>query len=401
MTSVVLHDVHQQKNAILAAGVDYEHQVILQTIMNDVGERIGIVPNLQDVLIVGAKRKLDIIIIFLQGKSDSESVVLKNLRSLQPEACIVLLGSEELRGDAFEYIAAGYANRHLLLPLQYAEVVQEIHQIIKERYDFRYQNLQSSLSSFVNLPVPERFHTKLRTLLSQEGTPLQEIITEIEKNPALVAKVLRVANSVHYATRNPILTLREAIIFIGISYLETLVMAVDLFERFAVSRDPKIRASYEHLWNSSLRRALIAKKIAEESDLRTEASTIHIAALLQDIGMLARLCTTPDQYATMLQRKEEGTSLYIAELRTFLTTHDEIGAALLRRWNFPQEIVFAVANHHSETFGNDIVRCVQIADALDPVGENEPHDEDLYPDIAEWEQNLEPMLERLKEHAVP
>lgn len=400
--SVVLQDVQQQKNSIVAVGVDREQQSVLEAIMEEAGEKIGTIPNLHDVLVVGAKRKLDIIIVLLNGNQETESIVLKNLRDLQPESCIVLIGVEEVRKDALEFIAAGYANEFMMLPLHYSEAVVAAKRIIKERYDFRYQALQSTLGSFVNLPVPERFHSKLKYLLSKEGIPLNEIITEIEKNPALVAKILRVANSIHYATRNTIQTLREAIIFIGTNYLETLIMAVDLFERFPISQNSKIKAMYERLWDSSLRRALVAKKIAEESEISSEASTVHIAALLQDIGLLARLCITPEEYATMLQRVEEDqTSQYIAELRTFTTTHDEVGAAMLRRWNFPQEIVFAVANHHGETFGNDIVRIVQIADALDPVGINEPHDETLYADILEWNERLESMLERLKEKAVP
>jgi len=100
----------------------------------------------------------------------------------------------------------------------------------------------------------------------------------------------------------------------------------------------------------------------------------------------------------MMKLKEgEQISQYISEFRVFGATHDEVGAALLRRWNFPQEVIFIVANHHGETFGNDSVRIVQIADSLDPDGVSEPHDESLITEVQEWAERLEPIFERSKE----
>ncbi|HOV99662.1 MAG: HDOD domain-containing protein [Bacteroidetes bacterium] len=392
------NEVDQHSLMILATGANQDQQCKLEKVLGEMGEKLTILPNFQDILIVGSKRKLDIVFVFLENNPEDHTVILKNLRSLQPEAWIVLLSDDSVRSEALNYIAAGYANEHLLLPLQHEDAIEFAKRIVNTRRDFRYQNLQSALASFVNLPVPERFHSRLRYLLSREGVSLNEIINEIEKNPALVAKILRVANSVHYATRAPIISLREAIIFIGTNYLETLIMAVDLFERFVIGRNPQIKMMYEKLWDSSLRRALIAKNIAESSDSKSEASTIHVAALLQDIGLLARLCTTPEKYLTMMKLKEgEQISQYISEFRVFGTTHDEVGAALLRRWNFPQEVIFIVANHHGETFGNDSVRIVQIADSLDPDGVSEPHDESLIPEIQEWAERFEPIFERTKE----
>ena len=380
------NEVDQNSLLIIAIGANNEEQQnSLRKVFEDIGERLTILPNFQDILILGTKRKLDILLVLLENESQEKAVILKNLRSLQPEAMIILLSDDTAREEALNYIAAGYANEHLLLPLQHEDAIEFAKRIVNTRRDFRYQNLQSALASFVNLPMPERFHSRLRYLLGREGVSLTEIISEIEKNPALVAKILRVANSVYYATRAPIISLREAIIFIGTNYLETLVMAVDLFERFVIGRDPQIRLMYEKLWDSSLRRALVAKNIAETSDFKSEASTIHVAALLQDIGLLARLCTTPEKYLTMMKLKEgEQISQYISEFRVFGATHDEVGAALLRRWNFPQEVIFIVANHHGETFGNDSVRIVQIADSLDPDGVSEPHDESLISEIEEW-----------------
>lgn len=401
MTETTQNDVQTPSLMVIAVEVGDDEYEMLNRLFTGQGTKIGRISNFQDVLVAASKKKIDIVFLPIAFNEERDLVVLKNLRTLQPEMCIVLLSDYQHKALALQYLAAGYANEQLLLPMEPAIAEEFVRRIVKARLDFRYQTLQSALASFVNLPVPERFQSRLQQLLRKEGVSLHEIITEMEKNPALVAKILRVVNSVHYATRAAIVSLREAIIFIGLDYLETLVMAVDLFERFAVGRNAAVRVLYEKLWDSSLRRALIAKNIAEKSDLVSEASTIHVASLLQDIGLLARLCIEPQKYTAMMEHMQrEQISQYIAEFRTFATTHDEIGSALLRRWNFPQDVVFAVANHHGETFGNDIVRIVQIADALDPLGCLEPHDEIIIPDVVEWAERLESILERVREQAM-
>ncbi len=389
--------IHEPSLCVMTVALEEYQQQLLNKVFTTINTKLSSIQNYQDILVQASKKKLDVIFLPVGLNEEREHVVLKNLRSLQPDACIVIMSDVNKRDDALPLLSEGYANEHLLLPIEEEALYMFVKRVVKERLDFRQQMLETALASFVNLPVPERFQSKLKYLLGKEGVSINEIIAEMSKNPSLVAKILRIANSVHYATRSPIIDIREAIIFIGLNYLETLVMAVDLFERFPIGRNPQLRVHYDQLWNSSLRRALIAKNIAEQTDAVVDASTIHVAALLQDIGMLARLCIEPEKYLAMVDLMEkEQISLYIAEFRTFGTTHDEVGAALLRRWNFPHEVVFAVANHHGEVFANDIVRIVQLADALDLVGCLEPHDENLIPELVEWAEKLEPLLTQIK-----
>jgi HD-like signal output (HDOD) protein len=292
-----------------------------------------------------------------------------------------------------DIISSGEAHYYLLKPFRQEDVAALARHITAQQSELRNQKLAMTLSTFTGLPVPQRFQNRLTYLLSKPNVPLHEIIGEIEKNPGLLAKILRIANSMHYWTRSPIVSLREAIIFIGIEYLETLVMASDVFENIMKSARRDVRNMYETLWNSSLRRAVIAKRIAEKSGMRKETSTIHVAALLQDIGLLARLCLEPDAYMKMgLFAEEQHVSLYAAEMRIFTTTHDELGGGLLKRWNFPHEVVFAITNHHCEIFGDKITEIVQLSDALDVSGRAEPHDEGILPHINIWKEEFEGMF---------
>jgi putative nucleotidyltransferase with HDIG domain len=348
------------------------------------------------------KRRIDCIILSIADPDLSYADILKNIHARQSDILVVLVSGSNEQTLAFDLISAGLAHHQILLPCQREEFELLVEHIVKTQIELHNYKLRKNLANFSNLPVPQRFQNQLHALLAKPSVSMNQLIFEIEKNPGLVAKILRVANSVHYATRSSIVSLQQAITFIGTDYLETLVTAIDLFENIAVSRRPDIHMLYERLWDSALRRALIAKHIAEKSSLGKDANIVHIAALLQDIGLLARMCMEPDLYMRMvILAHEEHISLYGAELRVFLTTHDEIGAALLNRWNFSHDIIFAIANHHGETFGNEIARIVQIADALDPSGSVEPHEDELLPKIVEWGERLEGVLQTIQNPKEP
>ncbi len=347
------------------------------------------------------QRRIGVFILEIVKDGKSNIEWMKKIRALHPNVAVIIVSTYDDRTKALDIISTGDAQYYLMKPCKQEEVGALAEQVIKTQMELQNQKLSQTLSTFRDLPVPQKFQSCLSYLLHKPAISFNEIIVEIEKNPGLVAKVLHIANSVHYWTRSPIVSLREAIIFIGTEYLETLVMAVDVFENMVNVARRDIRENYETLWNSSLRRALIAKRIAENSDMVRDASAVHVAALLQDMGLLARLCLEPEKYIAMINlATNDHISQYGAELRVFSTTHDELGSALLHRWNFPHEVVFAVANHHGESFGDQITQVVQIADALDPVGCVEPHDEALFPQIIEWGERLGEMLESLKSPTV-
>ncbi|HVN48863.1 MAG TPA: HDOD domain-containing protein [Bacteroidota bacterium] len=347
------------------------------------------------------QRRIGVFIVELVVDSQSNVEWIKKMHVLFPDVAIIVISTYDERTKAIDIIGTGDAQFYLMKPCKQNEVGALAEQVIKRQMELQNQKLSQTLSTFKNLPIPQKFQNRLSYLLHKPAISLNEIIVEIEKNPGLVAKVLHIANSVHYWTRSPIVSLREAIIFIGIEYLETLVMAVDVFENMVNVAHRDIREHYETLWNGSLRRALVAKRIAENFDMVRDASAVHVAALLQDIGLLARLCLEPEKYSEMIHlAANDHISQYGAELRVFSTTHDELGSALLNRWNFPHEVIFAVANHHGESFGDQITQVVQIADALDPVGCIEPHDEALFPQIIEWGERFGEMLDSLKSQTV-
>ena len=346
-----------------------------------------------DALVFLSQRRVDVIMVRADSPDIDGVELLRRARRVFPDVTGILLTNGDERSVGVDAVSSGTAQYVLTNAAMEESLKNLLAKVARSHHEIRSQRLKKILGTFRNLPVPEKLQSKLRQMLSRADVPVHEIISEMDKNPALVAKVLRVANSVHYSTRTTVTSLREAVIFIGIEYLQTLVTAIDLFENIVKGARGDVRALYEAMWDSSMRKAMLAKRIAEESDYGVDSSTAHVVGLLQNIGLLVRLCTEPDSYIKMMELvQKEQTCMYAAELRVYASTHDELGAALLDRWNFPHEIIFAVANHHGESFGDGLTEIVQIADAVDEDGQREPHDEGLAGKIAEWRERLKDIL---------
>jgi HD-like signal output (HDOD) protein len=131
----------------------------------------------------------------------------------------------------------------------------------------------------------------------------------------------------------------------------------------------------EGLWNRSLQRAIIARQLAGAGPWHADPQLVYVVALLQDIGLVVRLCSDPVRFARVIDLERGGkVSLYDADCAVFGPPHDALGASLLESWNLPEEIIRPIAEHHALNTNSSIVHVVQLAELLASSGRPNPHD---------------------------
>ncbi len=315
------------------------------------------------------------------------------MQRTRPEIRIVLITSQVYEPQGLEAVAKGLVHKLLITPVPDDLLKSVICEMLRLQYQFRFESLQKKLASYKSLPAPSRFQDRLKQLLNKRDRSMKELVAEIEKNPALVAKVLQVANSVHFWTRIPITTVWDSVILIGTQNIASLIAAIEIFDTIGKNASPEVKAYYELLWNRSLTRANIAKQIAEEWEEMKEPQIAYVTALLQDIGLLIRLVNEPIRYREMMHRiHTHHISLAEAELQIFTHSHVDVGAFMLQLWNFPKEIVTAVAHHHGNAYDNPLTQTIQIADILTTSDPTIPHDPSIDPFLDIWTARLGSML---------
>ena len=301
----------------------------------------------------------------------------------------VLIGEPEDKGAIHQAVAKGLVHNYLTRPWNYASLRTLLKESLVKQRDLREQHLRDILTTPDKMPSPPKFHVTLRALLARESSSVQHIADEINNDPVLVAKLLRVANSAYYGARSTISSVRDAVIFIGTEYIASLVMAIEAFHSVMRSTDQRSARVIDQLWHQALRRASITKLLGTKWTGFRDPNSAYVGGLLQDLGFVVRLSYEPERYFQYQTLVLSGTvDSYEAEQSVFTITHDDVGAALFRFWNLPPELVGAVAHHHRAAGDDPLTQILQIGDILEHGNACSAHDPDLDPLIVQWAEKL-------------
>ena len=202
-----------------------------------------------------------------------------------------------------------------------------------------------------NLPSPPAVASKIIELSSCETSSLGDIAEVIGLDPALSAKLLRMANSPLYAKQRKIENLRQAITLFGLE--GTLNIALSFSLMYSDSNASSSGLDYNMYWKRSLAAAMFCQEIGQKLKGCSKESTF-LAGLLQDIGMLALDKAKPDLYKDIGDDQKNHHQLSELEIQAIGCDHSDIGAWLLSEWHLPAKVVEPVANSHAILSTNDV-----------------------------------------------
>jgi HD-like signal output (HDOD) protein len=207
------------------------------------------------------------------------------------------------------------------------------------------------LSEIQNLPtLPEIVFRIQKLIMSEEGdsTLLARII---EQDPALTAKILKVANSSFYcSTGGKISSISRAITRIGFNEVGHIALAVNFVQQFSHKSDI---LDYRLFWKHALTAAYLCMHIAETPTSGhfsvRDRHTLFLAGLLHDIGILIY-----DQFfhakfeEIIIKAVSEEISFLVAEKLVVPTEmHGVLGGELLGLWKIEPAVAAAVRFHHA------------------------------------------------------
>ena len=197
------------------------------------------------------------------------------------------------------------------------------------------------MSVAVDLPTLPAAHTRALAMMSRHDAGAAEIAAIVEGDPALTSSVLRASNSAAYAPLSPIRTANNAIVRIGLAMTRRIVAGAALGSAF--SNLSRSGLDVDELWRHVVACALLADATAWADGPRTEAFT---AGILHDIGRLAMAAAQPEQYAQVVDLVRAGLPAEEAERQVFGVDHIEWGVKVGKTWDFPPDVVEAIAEHH-------------------------------------------------------
>ena len=199
------------------------------------------------------------------------------------------------------------------------------------------------LEKCTNLPSPPAIAMRILDLSQDPDVDIGKVADIISMDPALVTKILRIANSPIYAIRRKIENLRQAIMLLGLD--GTLTMALSFSLANSMHNNACQGFDYNHFWRRSLAVATCCRRLSIVAGLNA-SEEMFLAGLLQDVGMLALDKLQPDFYQNLGVDQADHVRLQEKERELLGADHAVIGAWLMHKWRLPESFQYMLLGSH-------------------------------------------------------
>ena len=194
-----------------------------------------------------------------------------------------------------------------------------------------------------DLPSPPGVALRLLDLYNQPAVEVDELAKVISIDPVLTAKIIAYCNSPMLARNHKTTSVENAIVTIGIRAVKLLALSCSLVQSNTVSTS---KFDYDKFWARSLATAIVARTISQTMDC--DGDDEFLIGLMLKIGQIGLAHTFPSRYAEMRKQSiDEGVSIFELEVAQWEANHLEVGADLLRAWDFPDFVFKGI-----HTYGN-------------------------------------------------
>ncbi|MCC5812274.1 MAG: HDOD domain-containing protein [Ectothiorhodospiraceae bacterium] len=195
----------------------------------------------------------------------------------------------------------------------------------------------------------------------------RDVESLVGQDAAISVRLLAVASSPVYARGRAPADIKQAIQLLGLETVNTIGVIAGIHQ-FFYRLDGQHHHWLPEFFRHSLAAAVTARGLAEFG-ADVDPDQAYLAGLLHDIGQPLLSVLYQDRMQQLRQRATaEGRPLVELERETFGTSHDELAAALVERWELPGFLTDALRYHHAPldqlADAHPLVRIVHLASLL-------------------------------------
>lgn len=196
------------------------------------------------------------------------------------------------------------------------------------------------------LPSLPEVALKIRQLAEDPDVNLNKMAEMISHDPALSARIMKIANSAFVGRGIDVNTLHQATTRIGLRYIKNVVTAMAM-EQLFVSKSVVIKKQMDKVWAQTLELtafALTAMQQYNSNFKYTEVNfdTMTLAGLLHNIGALPILTEAEKQLDLF------GNEQFIND--TIAAISSPISVNIMRSWGFTDDIIQVAEHWNSSEF---------------------------------------------------
>jgi putative nucleotidyltransferase with HDIG domain len=210
--------------------------------------------------------------------------------------------------------------------------------------DLTPQGLVAEIKDLVTLP---EVAMRIARMVNDPNSSAADIGREISNDPALTARLLRIANSPAFGQDGKIATISRAITLLGVRQVRDLTVGLTAIRTFdGIGNELVTMASF---WRHSILCAVAAGHVAERRAGARGGDSPFVAGLLHDIGQLVLFSRVPELARRALLMSVDAVDdlgLYLCERSVLGFDHGAVGAALAQNWGLPLSLQECIEFHH-------------------------------------------------------
>ena len=245
----------------------------------------------------------------------------------------------------------------------------------------------------LDLPPPPQIASEVMRLTRGDAvtgeagdTSAAALAQLIQRDVALAGQVMRVANSALYARRTPVVTLPQAITWLGIREIRNIAFAVAV--QGQVFNSAYFNQSMKELWHESVITGLFAQEIARLK--RRNVESAYLCGLLHRIGMAVILSRVGSAVV------KHGIAPQPVQVLQLAARHEaRVGTHLAIAWNLPPTVSSAItfwrdprAADVSRTEVMEVALARHISDELRTPGAGGALPDSMLGPVSEWMDEL-------------
>ncbi len=199
-------------------------------------------------------------------------------------------------------------------------------------------------SGEISLPVFNPTALKVQQELVKKEPDSKVLEKLITSDQSLASQTLRMANSAFYRGLVEVLSVKAAIVRLGIQEVGRIVLLASSKNQFN-SKDPEINELIKKLWQHSVGCGLASHWLARRCKFDDLLSQAFFVGLFHDVGKLFVL-TVIEQLRNTKNIKMPHSLI----LEAIDTLHARQGYALMQKWEMPEQYSLIVRDHHMADF---------------------------------------------------
>ncbi|MEW6600880.1 MAG: GGDEF domain-containing protein [Nitrospirota bacterium] len=206
-------------------------------------------------------------------------------------------------------------------------------------------SLDSLLKGVATLPSLPAIALRIIQEIKKDKSSINDLAEIISYDPALTAKILRIANSSFYSLPYKVDSIEKAVHILGLEALKNIALSFTIVR--GLKRNLVDEFDHELFWKRSITSAVSAEMIAAKLNLKREDT--FVTPLLMDIGVLVMYLMRPDDYLRVINKKRATTlPTCEAEVSVYGFDHQDVGSEILKKWGLPESIYMPIAYHHKK-----------------------------------------------------